>query len=84
MASVGRLPLVEPDDPDTPPEVVKRMPTYEPYEGPNNVVKALANHPEILRGFQMMSGALYGSDNLSPAQRELAYTTASAINECFY
>lgn len=53
--------------------------------GPNgipNVIRAMANHPVLMRA---MGHHVYTSEaQITPAQRELAYLTASVVNSCHY
>lgn len=84
---MGRLPIVDPENPDTPPEVAQTLSAFvlEPWTGPQNMLSTLANHGPLFAGFAAFAGALYGgSEELTPAEREYAYLTASRVNECFY
>ena len=49
-----------------------------------NVFRAVANHPEALQAFAGFGRLLYGEPSITPAQRELAYLTASVVNNCHY
>jgi len=49
-----------------------------------NVFRAIANHPGIADGFAAMAKVLYFEGSVTPAQRELAYLTASYTNSCHY
>jgi alkylhydroperoxidase family enzyme len=49
-----------------------------------NVLRAIANHPRAAEAFGAYGGFLYSEASITPAQRELAYLTASAINNCHY
>jgi len=50
--------------------------------GVPNVLRAMANHPAALRdGAQV---AYRPGSLITPAQRELAYLTASLVNRCHY
>jgi alkylhydroperoxidase family enzyme len=44
----------------------------------------MANHPGAARILGEAGAVLYGSGTLTPAQRELAYLTASVVNSCHY
>lgn len=84
---MSRLPLVDPDDPDLPPdtrELVERFGGAAAFAELPNIVRAVANHPGALRIVAEAGGVLYGSGTLTPAQRELAYLTASVVNSCHY
>jgi alkylhydroperoxidase family enzyme len=50
--------------------------------GAPNVIRAMANHPDALQpGF--MAG-YHPSSVITPLHRELAYLTASVLNNCHY
>ena len=56
-----------------------------PWTGPQNVLATIANDPDVFAGFIAFVSALYGETaELSAAERELSYLTASQVNECFY
>jgi alkylhydroperoxidase family enzyme len=82
-----RLPLVDPADPDLPPEVreiVVRFGGADGFAGLPNIMRAVANHAGAARIVAEAGAVLYGSGTLTPAQRELAYLTASVTNSCHY
>jgi len=47
-------------------------------------MRAVANHSGAARIVAEAGAVLYGSGTLTPAQRELAYLTASVTNSCHY
>jgi alkylhydroperoxidase family enzyme len=82
-----RLPLVDPGDPELPADVrdiVDRYGGAENFAGLPNIMRAVANHPGAARIVAEAGAVLYGSGTLTPAQRELAYLTASVVNSCHY
>ncbi|MDQ1432494.1 MAG: hypothetical protein QOF40_3096 [Actinomycetota bacterium] len=82
-----RIPLVDPDDPDLSPEVremVERFGGAEGFGSLPNVMRAVANHAGAARIVAEAGAVLYGSGTITPAQRELAYLTASVTNSCHY
>jgi alkylhydroperoxidase family enzyme len=82
-----RLPLVDPEDPNLSPDVrdvVDRFGGVGGFAGLPNIMRAVANHPGAARIVAEAGAVLYGSGTLTPAQRELAYLTASTINDCHY
>jgi alkylhydroperoxidase family enzyme len=84
---MSRLPLLDPDDPAVDPEVRRLLGELRALgEGGRlpNVMRAFANHPGALRFLAGAVSAFYRSGLITPAQRELAYLTASAINNCHY
>jgi alkylhydroperoxidase family enzyme len=81
---VARIPLIDPDDDATDPatgDVLREVSRagYHP-----NVYRAIANHPEALRALGQFGSVVYFDNALTPAQRELAYLTASLTNDCHY
>ena len=89
---MARLPLVDPDDPDTDPTAKallnavraglshsERLPWTD-----INVYSSMANHPEAFGALLQFGGVVYQANGLTPAQRELAYLGASVANDCHY
>ena len=79
-----RIPLVHEDDPSAPPEARAVLEEIREKRGfVLNVYRALANHPQLAKylvGFY----ATARSGSLTPAECELAYTSASVANSCHY
>ena len=80
---MARLPLVDPDDPNLDPALRDRLKnTFGADHGVPNVMRAMANHPLALH---VGASVAYRPDaRITPAQRELAYLTASVLNSCHY
>ena len=82
---MGRLPLVDPDDPDLDPAVRDRLKNAFGARRSGrvpNVMRAMANHP---LAFHVGAGVAYRPESqITPRQRELAYLTASVLNNCHY
>ncbi len=79
---MGRLPYVNPDDPELDPAIRAFM--LRPGGDVSdvvNVVRALANNGRALRALGELSRV---GDSITKAQRELAYLTTSVLNNCFY
>ena len=82
-----RIPLIDSNDPAVDPAAVevlnsvsrRRNRTVDP-----NVYRAMANHPDALRALVDFGTVVYFENSLTPAQRELAYLTASVTNDCHY
>ena len=82
-----RIPLIDSNDPAADPAAVevlnsvnrRRNRTVDP-----NVYRAMANHPDALRALVDFGTVVYFENSLTPAQRELAYLTASVTNDCHY
>ena len=50
-----------------------------------NVYRALANRPEALLALTQLIQTVYRTNSmLEPRHGELAYLTATAVNDCFY
>ncbi|HYC23865.1 MAG TPA: carboxymuconolactone decarboxylase family protein [Candidatus Bathyarchaeia archaeon] len=81
---MARLPYVDADDPAADPEARDLLRAMKLAGGDVNLLKAMANHPAILRGFMGFAGPAYFTSSLPSALRELAYLTATAVNRCHY
>ena len=83
---MARIPLLHEDDESTPEaarDVLKAA--KSPRGRLVNLYRALANHPAALQGFSALGSAVYGRDTtLTRKQAELAYTTATVVNSCYY
>ena len=80
---MARIPLVDPGSGDADPEAAKILEQVGGGIHPN-VYRAIANHPGALEGFSAFGKVVYFEGSLTPAQRELAYLTASVANNCHY
>lgn len=84
---MGRLPLVDSNADDTDPlarHVLKAVSSARGRSVDPNVYRAVANHPQALQAMVQFGTVVYFQNSLTPAQRELAYLTASVTNECHY
>lgn len=84
---MARLPLHDADDPGLDPvaqRILARARLLPNDSIAPNVLRSLANHPEALQAFTRFANTVYADGSLSPAQRELAYLTASVVNDCHY
>jgi alkylhydroperoxidase family enzyme len=82
-----RIPLVDSNDPNTDSlaaEVLKSVSRSRNRTVNPNVYRAMANHPNALRALVDFGSVVYFENSLTPAQRELAYLTASVTNDCHY
>jgi alkylhydroperoxidase family enzyme len=82
-----RIPLVDSNDPNTDPlaaEVLNSVSRNRNRTVNPNVYRAMANHPNALRALVDFGTVVYFENSLTPAQRELAYLTASVTNDCHY
>jgi alkylhydroperoxidase family enzyme len=82
-----RIPLIDSDDPDADPEarrVLKAVSATRKRAVDPNVYRAIANHPAALEAMVRFGTVVYFDNSMTPAQRELAYLTASVTNDCHY
>lgn len=81
---MARIPLMQEDDPRTPQEARKVLEEIREKRGMVlNVYRAMANHPQLARQLVDLY-ATARSGALTPAECELAYTSASVANSCYY
>jgi alkylhydroperoxidase family enzyme len=82
---MARLPLVDPDGTSGEDGEQARQALLGVGGGvAPNVYRAIANHPGALEAFSAFGRVVYFDSSISPAQRELAYLTASFANNCHY
>ena len=82
---MARIPLIYEDDPSAPPQAVEFLRSIEQTRGSIlNIHRAFANHPKVAQAFFGFSNAVRIGNHLTPAQTELAYTTATVANSCYY
>jgi alkylhydroperoxidase family enzyme len=82
---MGRLPLVDPDDPGADPRAAELLRVMRAATGRDfAVLQAVATHPEALQGLVGFLSVAYANNTLTPGQRELAYLGASVANNCHY
>ncbi len=85
--TMGRLPLVDSSSDDADPlarQVLQAVSAARGRSVDPNVYRAVANHPQALQAMVQFGTVVYFQNTMSPAQRELAYLTASVTNECHY
>ena len=84
---MGRLPLADPGDVGTSSLAREALAAAWAAQGRSvdpNVYRALASHPRALRKLMEFGTVVYFDNSMTPAQRELAYLTASLTNDCRY
>lgn len=83
---MARIPLIDPSDPATPAAARAALEAAAAARGrPLNIHRAMANRPEALAAFMALIRTVYRQDStLAPQHGELAYLTATAVNDCFY
>lgn len=82
-----RIPLVDSADDGTDPLARQTLDHVRALRGravDPNVYRAMANHPLALQKLVQFGTVVYFENSMTPAQRELAYLTASVTNECHY
>ncbi len=82
---MARIPLLDEDDPGIPPAARALLQAAKARGRVFNIFRAMANHPAAMENFSALLHAVYGrGSGLSRKQAELAYTTATVVNQCFY
>jgi len=83
---MARIPLLNESDPDIPPAARQALEIAGQARGRVlNVFRALANRPEALIAIVQLLQTVYRTNStLEPRHGELAYLTATAVNDCFY
>ena len=84
---MARLPLVDSSDEAADPlarEVLAGVSAARGRSIDPNVYRAIANHPRALQAMVQFGTVVYFQNSMTPAQRELAYLTASVTNNCHY
>lgn len=83
---MARIPLVREDDEAAEPAEGRALIAAMKERGRLvNLYRALANHPAALQAFGALGGVVYGrGSSLTRKQAELAYTTATVVNNCYY
>jgi len=83
---LARIPLLHEDDPDLPADSRAFLRHAEQSRGRLvNLHRALAHRPAAGQAFIDMVGTVYRSGStLPPKHAELAYLTATVVNNCFY
>jgi len=84
---MARLPLIDSDDENADPlarQVLGAARAARGRDADPNVYRAIANHPQALQKMFEFGTVVYFQNSMTPAQRELAYLTASVTNDCHY
>lgn len=83
---MARIPIWDEQNPSTPPEIREALEYSGEKFGFNlNIQREMANHPQLAKAFSDLAIVSYGEEStITPAQRELAYTTATVVNNCHY
>ncbi len=80
-----RIFILREDDPATPPDARAYLQEARQSRGHLiNIYRAMANRPETDRAFSAMANTVYrGTSTLDPKDGELAYLTATVVNNCY-
>jgi alkylhydroperoxidase family enzyme len=83
---MARIPMPHEDDPATTPEAKDWLKTAGASRGQLlNIYRALGNRPETGHAFLAMVNTVYRTNStLQPRHGELAYLTATVVNNCYY
>ena len=83
---MARIPILDETDPELDPEARAALLEAGAARGRLvNVYRALANRPAALRAMSGLLPTAYRKDStLKPQHGELAYLTATTVNNCFY
>jgi|TARA_B100000676_G_scaffold78225_1_gene77919 alkylhydroperoxidase family enzyme len=83
---MARIPIIDENDPAIPAKTREALQNAGKARGRLiNVYRAMANRPEALAALTGLIQTVYrGDSTVSPQQGELAYMTATAVNDCFY
>lgn len=82
---MARVPLLDPDDPNISDEARAVLQArLGSSRRVSNITRVMANNPNLANAFSGFVGSFYRGGALPPKERELAYTTATTVNQCFY
>lgn len=82
---MARIPLVDPDDPGTDPLAAEVLHRIRDVIGRDvNVYRGVANNAKVFAALAQFGPPVYSNNSLEPSERELAYLTASVVNNCHY
>ncbi len=83
---MARIPLLDENDPSLTAEQKTVLAEAGATRGRLlNIHRAMANRPEAAQAFLNLVQTVYrGRTTLSPKHGELAYLTATAVNNCYY
>lgn len=83
---MARIPILHEDDPTTPADARAYLREAAQARGRLvNIYRAMANRPAAGRAFSAFANTVYrGSTTLEPKHGELAYLTATVVNNCYY
>ena len=84
--SMARIPMQDENDAALSPDARAFLQTASQSRGRLiNIYRAMANRPEAGRAFSALANTVYrGETTLDPRHAELAYLTATVVNNCYY
>ncbi len=83
---MARIPILDENDPNVSADARACLQEAAAARGKLlNVYRAMANRPEAARAFSALAQTVYrNKTTLKPQHGELAYLTATAVNNCYY
>ena len=83
---MARIPILDENDPNLSPATRESLALAAASRGRLlNIYRAMANRPAALSAFNGLAQTVYRSKStLEPKHAELAYLTATAVNNCYY
>lgn len=83
---MARIPILREDDPALSEDARAYLEEVREARGRLvNIYRAMANRPEAARAFSALAHTVYrGRTSLDPKHAELAYLTATVVNNCYY
>lgn len=82
---MARIPTLREDDSSVPEDARAALEQVHQQRGRIvNLYRVMANHPRVLQKFVEFGSTTYRGGSLTPVQAELAYTTATVVNNCYY
>ena len=83
---MARIPILHEDDPTTLDDSKTYLQEARQARGRLvNIYRAMANRPAAGRAFSALANTVYrGATTLEPKHGELAYLTATVVNNCYY
>lgn len=82
---MARIPTLQEDDPSLPEDIRAIFEGIRQHRGRLvNLYRVMANHPRALQKFVEFGSTTYRGGSLTPKEAELAYTTATVVNSCYY
>ncbi len=82
---MARIPTLREDDPSLSEDARTALDQIRQNRGRIvNLYRVMANHPRALQKFSDFGAVVYRGGSLTSKEAELAYTTATVVNNCYY